>query len=322
MIYTFKETDYVTFINQLNTLQTVEFKISKTNNRKLTQTTLAVSAWESNIKEFIKNSIAPDASFFEEIVEYFERSILDDFGISSYGRDTFGSSILDEYGVAKENPFIRNIRRLESRIDGVKNNIETIKEYIKICEPLSSKVIPEIYSIQEKFDFILEKLNILASEKFYSVETILRLNDIDFRKGETGEIAVLLAKKGYVTKAKAYDDDNDDIKITVKGSAYIERQLKLKAKTKTKTSTTSKNDDLNKKIDEILDRLTKLNFGQEIIFEELEEMRSLQGKLSKKSWGQLLKGKLIDLAVGQVINKEMASDIFKSLTDEGMKFLK
>ncbi len=306
MVYTFKETDYTTFLENLDSLSKVSFKIDRSNRGKLEKTTQQVKAWESEIKELLKNSIAPDSSFFEEIVGQNNKSIFDDFRIRLDNQD----------------PFERDIKRLESRIDLVKSNIEAIKEYLEICHPLNGKDIAEVFSTQEKFDFVLEKLNFLAGEKFYSVETILTLNNIDFRNNEPSEIALLLTKKGYASKKEKYQDNHDGIKITVKGSAYIERQLKLKEKAKTRTSTTSKNGDLNKKIDEILDRLTKLNFGQEIIFEELEEMRSLQGKLSKKSWGQLLKGKLIDLAVGQVINKEMASEVFKYLTDTQMNLLK
>jgi predicted nuclease with TOPRIM domain len=54
-------------------------------------------------------------------------------------------------------------------------------------------------------------------------------------------------------------------------------------------------EEMEKKINEIIERLTVLGYGQEIIFDELQELKDLYTKLSKKTWGQLLKGKLIDL---------------------------
>ncbi|MEQ8421609.1 MAG: hypothetical protein RIB64_16490 [Arenibacter algicola] len=74
--------------------------------------------------------------------------------------------------------------------------------------------------------------------------------------------------------------------------------------------------ELNKKIDEILIILEKQDFGQEILFNELQELKELYPKLSKKNWAQILKGKLIDLGIAQIINKENAEMIFSELTNQ------
>jgi hypothetical protein len=77
--------------------------------------------------------------------------------------------------------------------------------------------------------------------------------------------------------------------------------------------------ELNKKIDEIIATLNKQNFGQEILFNELQELKELYPKLSKKNWGQILKGKLIDLRFAQVINQEIAENIFTELTNQVLR---
>ncbi|MCD8416143.1 hypothetical protein LNI90_11875 [Tenacibaculum dicentrarchi] len=76
---------------------------------------------------------------------------------------------------------------------------------------------------------------------------------------------------------------------------------------------------LNSKIEEIIELLTKQGFGQEILFNELQELKELYPKLNKKNWGQVLKGKLIDLGIAQVINQEVAETIFKGLTEQFLR---
>lgn len=303
MTYAFKNIDYIDFVQELERIGDISFNIDKTNRGRLSKTSDKVKAWQEQLKNFLHEKITPDASFFEDLTDQNDRSIYDSFTLHVLYKDSFE----------------REIKVIEGRIELTKKNIKLVQQYISICDSLNGKDVPHIYSIQDKIDFILEKLNDLRSESYHSVETILKLNDIDFNAGEPAEIAVLLTKKGYVQKKDQYNDDRDTIKITVKGSAFIERKIKSKLNAKTKKKA---DNDLNKKIDEVIERLVKLGYGQEIIFEELEEMRDLQTKLPKKSWAQLLKGKLIDLAVAQVINKEVATNVFKFLTNEGFKMLK
>lgn len=76
------------------------------------------------------------------------------------------------------------------------------------------------------------------------------------------------------------------------------------------------------KLNDIVDKLQKLEYGQEIIFDEIEELRGLTNKLSKRSWRQLLKSKLIDLMLAKIINKDVAISIFEYLTNSHFKMSK
>lgn len=69
-------------------------------------------------------------------------------------------------------------------------------------------------------------------------------------------------------------------------------------------------------IDEILSRLEKLGFGQQIIFDEIEELKNLHSQLNKKNLGQVLKGKLIDLALSKIIDNDTVSYIYNKITNE------
>lgn len=65
--------------------------------------------------------------------------------------------------------------------------------------------------------------------------------------------------------------------------------------------------DIIRMLDELAIKLSKLELGHEIIYEdiksELDDLKSMISKLDKKSFGQLLKGKLIELGFGDIINE-------------------
>ena len=77
---------------------------------------------------------------------------------------------------------------------------------------------------------------------------------------------------------------------------------------------------INKKIDEVLSKLQELQVGQEVIFNEIEELRGLLS-LDKKNWKQVLKGKLVDLGLGKILDTDTLEWIYKKLTDENLNLL-
>lgn len=207
------------------------------------------------------------------------------------------------------------VAREIERLDDFRKSLERAIAYLSVVDSLyNSKTIIEISDIIEKKDFILTKMNALFSDKSYSIKTILELNNINYRDGETREIAEILNKSGYLILDDKYGN-SDFAKISVKGASYITRKNKQKEKKYSETQ-------LDKRIDNIIEHLEKLGFGQEIIFNEIEELRDLQHKLSKKSWSQLLKGKLIDLALDKLISIETISSIYEYLTNDNFKMLK
>ncbi len=72
--------------------------------------------------------------------------------------------------------------------------------------------------------------------------------------------------------------------------------------------------DLHSRIDKVLAKLEKLGFGQEIIFDEIEELKSKSKKITKKDLKMMLIGKLVSFGVGKV-DTETASQIFETITD-------
>jgi DNA-binding ferritin-like protein len=221
-----------------------------------------------------------------------------DYDFSSYGFD-------EEPAIKKE----------INRLDKFKQSFRLTIGYLSMTNTLlNPDNLVLIESISDKSDFILSKLNSVFGNEEYSIEHILHLNNIKFRDNETREIAEELSKRGYLILKDKYGH-SDTVKISVKGAKYIERKLTHKNVAKQKS-------ELDKKIDTIIEHLIKLGYGQEVIFNEIGELRELQHKLSKKSWAQLLKGKLVDLALDKLLSVEAAKSVYEYLTSNNFKLLK
>ncbi|WP_254884100.1 hypothetical protein [Aquimarina sp. TRL1] len=72
--------------------------------------------------------------------------------------------------------------------------------------------------------------------------------------------------------------------------------------------------ELHQRIDSVLERLDKLGFGQEIIFEEIEELKGKSKKISKKDLKMMLIGKIVSFGMGK-IDTELAAQIFEEITN-------
>ncbi len=206
-------------------------------------------------------------------------------------------------------------KKVITRVDSFQSSLESTIDYLSTIDSLvDPNYENKIETISDKNDFILSKLNKLFGDRQYSISTLLKLNDIKQRDREGREIAEDLSRRGYVILNERYGD-LDYVKISIKGASYIERKEKQKARNPTPTQ-------LDHKIDNIIEHLTKLGLGQEIVFNEIEELKDLQHKLSKKTWSQLLKGKLIDLAFDKLIDIETVTSIYEYLTNSNLKLLK
>jgi hypothetical protein len=67
------------------------------------------------------------------------------------------------------------------------------------------------------------------------------------------------------------------------------------------------------RIDSVISKLTDLGLGQEILFEELQELRERMN-LGKKSFVQLVFGKVSEMVAGNIVEQTIAKEIFSTLT--------
>ena len=261
--------------------------------------------WINQIIEFVTENINPTP---ENIIEKFK-----------YSHDE-QADMFFQIGDFKEKTEEDIIRHRINQFKFKLNEFKKLRDYLSIINSLQNnnkKVQIEINSIKEKLDFILEKLYILYGDNYYSVSIILETNNIEIRENESIEICNSLDKKGYIIREQTYSK-KDTIKLSLKGAEYVERK-KRSNKTKKEKKSHLKT---NEKIDKVLIKLEELGFGQEIIFKEIEELRGLSKKLNKKTWSQVIKGKVMDLALSELISKDVATFIYESLVDDKFKLLK
>lgn len=80
-------------------------------------------------------------------------------------------------------------------------------------------------------------------------------------------------------------------------------------------------EDLFEKLNEMETMLTKMGFGQEIIFNEINDLRKLTKKLNKKNWSEIIKGKFVDLSLSGIISVEAAKKVIEILTGSELNLL-
>ena len=165
----------------------------------------------------------------------------------------------------------------------------------------------------------LELLKALYSHKFdgkyYDVLDILKQFG-PTSKDEAYNISKALNDQGFIKMIST--KDGTDAEIVSDGVQYIE-ELELVRKPYEPTDIIDEEEKelLERKLDELSTRLTKIEVGQQIAYDdlmdELETLKKLLNVLGKKDWGQLLKGKLIDAGFGQLADKvgDLIIDTFK-----------
>jgi hypothetical protein len=167
------------------------------------------------------------------------------------------------------------------------------------------------WATEEIMDLVLEKLYDLYDDFFHPVQEILEWNGIPIRRhGEEREYMRLLEDLGYISLAPGREPA---AQLTLTGKIYIEE--KRKAVRENYETITASVDEMSKRIDEVAEELRKQGYGQEILFEELQEIKEAYSSMNKKNWGQLVKGKLVDIALGKLVENDTLKYIYHHVTD-------
>jgi hypothetical protein len=82
--------------------------------------------------------------------------------------------------------------------------------------------------------------------------------------------------------------------------------------------------EIKTRIDVVLEDISQMKFelqsGQQVLFDEIDELKSLP-TLKKKTWVEVIRGKLFGLVVSKVISIELFHKIYKELTGSDIKLL-
>lgn len=207
--------------------------------------------------------------------------------------------------------------------EDIKTKTAILPYYKKILSISDIVIRPELLKLQERdkysteqiLDLILDKLYELYDNHYHSILTILNGNGIIIKRhGEEREYLNTLESLGYVNVMPARDVVGQ---LTLSGKMYVEEMRKSYKENYEDIS--SDKELIGKIIDEILLELKKVGLGQEILFEELQEIKELHSKLNKRNWGQIVKGKLIDLALSKLVENDTISYIYEKLTSHHLR---
>jgi len=212
---------------------------------------------------------------------------------------------------AKNENILKNVRIRISLIENLIDIVE-VGDYLKSNGEIKPNYSNKL-SYKAKEELLLTKLYKLQGDRLYSIKEILLANGIVMVSDtEEYDLANYLEEKGFVENNST--KDGAFVRIIMSGIDYVEN-----LGTKTIKESPSENGEMDKKLDLILEKLELLDTGHEVLFEEIEELRDLYGKLNKKNWIELLKGKLLDISISQLLDKDNIEFIYNTLTNGNLK---
>jgi hypothetical protein len=210
--------------------------------------------------------------------------------------------------------------------DRMKARIQVLKGFVKIVsvsELIRGEAVDlesrKRFTVRQKKDFLLKKLLELDNGLYHGLNILFVGNGVPVRDFEqVVEIASALQQEGYID---TIGGSGAGIlgKITLEGQQYIEEVLT--SYTEDYSGGPKGQSELAEKIEMIKDILDQQGLHHKLLFEEMEELKELFSKMDKKSFGQLLKGKLLDLVLEKVISIETATMIFTALFGHSLKLL-
>ena len=123
------------------------------------------------------------------------------------------------------------------------------------------------------------------------------------------QVAEFFSSEGYIKKSSTKESVNAI--ITLEGIEYVEKLYEYQPSDRIDSL---EQEILADKVDELLERLKKVELGQQVIYDdlvdELQELKKLLSVLGKKDWKQILQGKLVDAGLGSI-----ASEVMKAMAE-------
>lgn len=280
----------------------------------------------AEIEHYIKNKRIWDKACYEFLLKSFSGS----------ERLFWANAFISEKPLIIPSVQVNIQQELKRESDNLLKRINNLKYYIELLEISDAIKSPEIvkneqrgkWGIKQKKKLLLEKLNHLYG-KNVSIRFIFWANGIQSdNPNECSEIANSLESIGYVRLIPSRDTTAT---ITSDGKEYLEGLIaeEKQCDNKNESSTYFNQEDytneftsrynyeeMNTKIDEILEKLNRTELGEELIFDEIQELKDLVKVLNKKNFAQILKGKLLDLTANKIagLGIEAAKHIYTDLT--------
>lgn len=268
---------------------------------------------EEELKQFVKSKKEWENDCFKYLKDSF----------AGEESDFFAKSFLESraFNLGYTLPLEQVVKNTKNDLIEKANNLEYYLRLLSISDAITNPDIVKKqerlnWTIQQKKAILLEKLNAVNDGKYYDVSYIFWSCGIGVNHDdEPRAIAKSLADYGYIKTIG--NARGVSACITVEGIEALESMREVLPK----SNPTSANPDIeviNEKLDQVIEWLKRNDMGNEIIFDELQDLKEAGEKLDLKNWKQLLKGKLFDLSADKAIGLgiEGAKHIFKTLTGE------
>jgi hypothetical protein len=295
------------FASQIDNFATEAKIISDTENSvqnelQLDTLKIDIKAWTTKCYEYLKSSFDSENNEFAS---------------------SFYSARRDRYSLGYQKSDFNQIKK--EICEDFNEKVSTLlyyKRILSISDAIIKSDIVELtnrnnYTTEQTLELILEKLYDLFDNHYHSVTMILEGNGIALRRhGEDRELLKVLEENGYVSSLHSREVAGQ---LTISGKMYVEE--KRKTYKENYNDINKSQEEIDRQIDEIIEKLTNLGYGQEIIFDEIQELKDLYSTLNKKNWGQIVKGKLVDLALAKLIEADTLSFIYEKLTNHTLRLL-
>ncbi|SFA58436.1 hypothetical protein SAMN04488511_11950 [Pedobacter suwonensis] len=252
--------------------------------------------WNTKTKEFLKSSFEGEFNRYQ--IE-------------------FHNSAAGDYSFSGQNNLRGQFEKITGRLGSQLSYLRQMLKVLSVCDVI---IAPNEISLEErssyttnqKLNFILNVLYDLYDDSYYSIEELFVGNGIPMKRyDQAREIINVLKDHGYVEVLGGIGTDLM-AQITATGALAIEQtRTSIPQDYETMRYTPEQ---LNAKIDQLIEMLNRQGVGQEVLFDEMQDMKQLYVKLNKKDFGQIVKGKLIDLVIGKMVENDTISYVYESLT--------
>lgn len=209
----------------------------------------------------------------------------------------------------KEVDLTSKINELSRKIASTKN-LSTIQSYQRQIDSKSKELI----RASEKVADFHKKITDKNKELTRNQDSLTKEIEKETKKRQTSELDFLKKKeqlnRSELTNIRSINSELQKQQIVFQDYTVEESDLSGNDEEYTLKELA----DLHSRIDDILSKLEKLGYGQEIIFDEIEELKSKSKKITKKDLKMMMIGKIVSFGVGTV-DTETASQIFETITD-------
>lgn len=209
----------------------------------------------------------------------------------------------------KEVDLTSKINELSRKIASTKN-LSTIQSYQRQIDSKSKELI----RASEKVADFHKKITDKNKELTRNQDSLTKEIEKETKKRQTSELDFLKKKeqlnRSELTNIRSINSELQKQQIVFQDYTVEESDLSGNDEEYTLKELA----DLHSRIDDILSKLEKLGYGQEIIFDEIEELKTKSKKITKKDLKMMLIGKIVSFGVGTV-DTETASQIFETITD-------